>query len=380
LSDDSEEEYQEENEESYGACDSCNQYDAVTKCSLFDEEIDHGVIQGEICADCCESAFESDPVSCVQLGDECPRVKGLQLATLEKVAREKNYKKSDKIPGIYLDSMNAIGIGVFETKPETAFNDTVIPVDAFYTGREYDFAKAKEQRYAYPRDSINEALSILKRLGEDDLKYGILSKSGILAIQGYSAWSVASGLAIDWPYMLETRDFLKNMRNGYAIFEDDVRKEIKLVDLATEASLDWNKLEPRQFEELCADILDSFDSISDCVLTGAVGDEGRDIKAKEKVETIAGVELRNWLVQCKHFPSRPVGRQDIEDLNTLHTRFKFDVYCIMTSGTFGPNAIRLLEEYEKEGYTIRYMERRILEKRIREVPSLLGKFCSLIAK
>jgi len=52
----------------------------------------------------------------------------------------------------------------------------------------------------------------------------------------------------------------------------------------------------------------------------------------------------------------------------------------MTSGIFGPNAIRLLEEYEKQGYRIRYMDRRILEKRIREVASLLEKFCSLIAK
>jgi hypothetical protein len=380
LSNDSERVDSEEYEESYGPCDSCGQYEATIECSLFDEDIDHGVARGEICEDCCESTFESEPVSCVQNGDDCPRVKHLQLALLKKTAKENNFKKSEKIPEIFANSENTVGIGVFKAKPETTFKDTVIPVDAFYTGSEYDFAKTKQRKYAYSKDFVDQALSILKRMGEEDLEYGILSKSGALIMKGYSAWSVVSGLDLDWPYMLETRDFLENVRNGYAIFEGDVKKEIKLVDLATEANLDWSKLEPSQFEELCRDILGSFESISDCVLTGATGDEGRDIKAKERVETITGVELRNWCVQCKHFPSRSVRRQDIEDLNTLHTRFKFDVYCIMTSGTFGPNAIRLLEEYEKQGYKIKYMDRQFLENRIKQVPSLLEKFCNLGAK
>ena len=378
MSGDSETEDSSEYEGNYGSCDSCGQYEATIECSLFDEEIDHGVMEGEICEDCCESAFESEPVSCVQNG--CPRVKRLQFALLEKTAKENDFKKSNKIPEIYVNSANAVGIGVSEAEPETTFKDTAIPVDAFYTGSEYDFAKTKQQKYAYSKDFVDEALSILKRLGEEDLDYEILSRSGALIMKGYSAWSVVSGLSIDWPYMLETRDFLENVRNGYAIFEEAVNEEIRLVDLTIKANLDWSKLKPSQFEELCMDILASFESISNCVLTGATGDEGRDIKAKEKVKTITGVELRNWCVQCKHFPSRPVGRQDIEDLNTLHTRFKFDVYCIMTSGTFGPNATRLLEEYEKQGYKVEYMDRQFLENRIKQVPSLLKKFCDLSAK
>lgn len=379
MSSDYEEEY---SEKGYGSCDCCNQCEADMKCSLFDEDIDHGVMEGEICIDCCESTFEEEPAMCLQNCNDSLRVKRSQLAYLEKIAKEgkfKKFKKSNKTPEMYLNPANTIGIGVFKEKPETTFKNKVIPFDAFYTGSEYDLAKTRKQKYAYSKDLVDEALNILKKIGEEELDYGILSKSHILVLKGYTAWSVVSALPMDWPYMHEIHGFLENVRNGYAIFEDDVKKEITLVDLATETSLDWSKLKPGQFEELCADVLDSFDSISDCVLTGATGDEGRDIKAKEEIETITGVELRNWCVQCKHFPSRAIGRRDIEDLNTLYTRFRFDVYCIMTSGTFSPNAIRLLDEYEKQGYKIRQMDRRFLEKRIKKFPNLLKKFCALTA-
>lgn len=378
LSGDSEDFEPEDYEKSLGACTNCGKYEATTKCVLYNEDIgEPALVEGEICDDCCESTFEEDPSTCVQSGDECPRVKGLQLAILEKIAKKGDFWKSDKIPELFVNSKNTVGVGFLETEPEKIFKDTTIPIDVFYVGGEYDFARKKEKKYAYSKNFVDQALNVLNEIGEEDLEYEVLSKSGALVLKGSFAWAVIFGLDVDWPYTLETHRFVENVRNGYAIFEEDVKKEIRIADVGPKVNLDWGKLEPRQFEELCRDILGSFPSVSDCVLTGATGDEGRDIKVKERVDTITGVELRNWCVQCKHFPGRVVGRQDIEDLNTLHTRFKFDVYCIMTSGTFGPNALRLLEEYEKQGHNIKYMDKQYLEDRIKQVPSLIDKFYSL---
>lgn len=374
----SEKEYLEENEDNYGTCDCCNRWEADRKCSLCDEDIEHGVVdEGEICDDCCESTFEDEPEACLQNCEDSARVEELQVRLLKKIAEERELLQFDRNPEVYVNSAKTIGIGFFKKKRAIPFEGKPIPIENFYIGNEYDLAKTNNQKHAYSKDYVDEALAIMKKIGEEDLEYEFLSKSGLLTLKGYNAWSVISELNFDWAYMLEERDFLKNVRNGYAIFKDDVKKEIKLVDMATEATLDWNKVKPKQFEELCADILDSFDSMSNCVLTGATGDEGRDIKAEEKVETITGVEVRNWCVQCKHFPSRAVGRQDIEDLSKLHTRFKFDVYCIMTSGTFSPNAMRLLDAYDEQGFKIICMDRRVLEKQIKKKTDLLKKFYTL---
>jgi hypothetical protein len=371
----------EEYEEDYGKCDSCGDFGTVIDCPSLAEEIDHkGIIYGKLCEDCCESAFESDPVYCMQNIDDCPRVRELQLALLKKIAKERNFNLSQKFTGVYVNSENTVGIGGNNVNPNETFKDETISVDKFYKGNEYSFAIAQKRKYAYSNELIDEALDFLRKIGEEDLDYSILFKSGALIIRGYSAWSIVMGLDVDWPYISETRDFLEKVRDGYEIFKEDVKDEIKLVDLTREIKLDWNKLEPSQFEELCREILGSFESISECVLTGATGDEGRDIKAKERVDTITGVELRNWCIQCKHFPSRSVRRQDIEDLRTLQTRFRFDVYCIMTSGTFSPGALRLLEEYEKQGFRIKYMDRRFLEDRIMRIPGLLEKFYKLCSK
>ncbi len=380
MSGDFEKEHSEENEEIHGNCDRCNAYPAERKCSLFDEDMDYGVMEGEICHDCCWSTFEDEPERCVQNCDDPSCVKRLQLGVLKKIAEERKFKKSSKNPESYLNSANTILVGFFKEGGTKQFKGKVLPIETFYSGDEYDFVKTAKQKYTYSKDDFDEALKFLKKIGEDDLKYEVYSKSGILVLEGYYAWALVAGASIEWAYMHETGHFVENVKSGYAIFEDDVKKEISIVDLATDASLNWARLKPRQFEELCADILSSFASISECVLTGASGDEGRDIKAKEEVETIGGAESRNWCVQCKHFPGRSVGRQEIEDLDKLHTRFRFDVYCIMTSGTFSPNAVRLLEAYEGKRYKIIYMDRRTLETRIKSTPSLLKKFVALTSK
>lgn len=234
-----------------------------------------------------------------------------------------------------------------------------------------------EKKYAYANTLIETALEILEEIHEEEKEYLVFPNSGNLLIKGYGTSVVVGNQDVDYPYNVEKDHFLENVINGYAIFEKDVKKEIALVNLNA-STFDWEKIDPRQFEELCRDVLSSFKTISNCIRTGASGDEGRDIKADENIKTITGNEKRKWCVQCKHYPNHPVKRQDIEDLSTLQTRFGFDVFCLMTSGSFSPNSIRLLEEYEKKGIIIKYMDKQFLENRLMQVPSLMIKYQALL--
>jgi hypothetical protein len=367
---------EEDSEETYDLCDNCGKYGTVIGCPSCGEQIKYVFVPKNFCEECCDDLFDFDPEGCLQNFGDCPRVEHVQLARIKKLAEKANLKKSGKIPEFFLNSEETLAVGGYNADPKKISKGKMLPVDVFYEGTQYDFAGIGKNKYAYSKALIDQALSILKEAGEEETENMIMSESGSLVIQGNLACSVIAHVDIEWPYSSEQRDFIEKVRSGYAIFEENVKKEIRLIDLA-ELKLDWSRLDPNQFEELCCAVLCSFGSISNCVKTGATGDEGRDIKATEKVETFTGFELRKLVVQCKHHPNGSVGRKDIEDLKTLHARFKFDVYCVMTSGTFSPSAMRLLEEYEKGGFIIKYMDRRFLEYRIRLIPTLLEQFPEL---
>lgn len=367
---------EEDSEETYDLCENCGKYGTVIGCPSCGEEIKYTFVPKNFCEDCCDDLFDFDPEGCLQNWGDCPRVEHIQLARIKKIAGEANFKKSREVPEFFLNSEKTLAVGGYDADPKKLSKGRMLPVDVFYEGTQYDFARIGKKKYAYSKALIDQALNILKKVGEEETENMVMSESGSLVIQGNLASSIIAHVEIEWPYSSEQRDFLEKVRTGYAIFEENVKKEIRLIEL-TELKLDWSKLDPNQFEDLCCAVLCSFDSISNCVKTGATGDEGRDIKATEKVETFTGVELRKWVVQCKHHPNGSVGRKDIDDLRTLHTRFKFDVYCVMTSGTFSPSAMRLLEEYEKEGFTIKYMNKQFLEDRFRKIPTLLKQFPKL---
>ncbi|MBK5191067.1 MAG: restriction endonuclease, partial [Methanosarcinales archaeon] len=77
--------------------------------------------------------------------------------------------------------------------------------------------------------------------------------------------------------------------------------------------IDWSKIEPKKFEELCHRIL-TLNGFANIQWFGKYGsDRGRDLVA-EKVELpLPGiVKVGRWIIQCKRFISRP---PTIEELN-----------------------------------------------------------------
>jgi hypothetical protein len=328
----------------------------------------------KFCEECCESEFESYPYGCVSYIYDCPRVKYLQRRLLIKIAEKRGLEKFPKLTNVYTNSRKTIALGAYDSEPARLFKGSVEDVDDMYTGAEYGFASVAK-KFAYSRDYLTEVLDALKQLGEEDLDHQVCIDSEILAIKGRYAWGAVLPVDLELAYSSEKNNFLQMVREGWALFKKDIRDEVRLVDLSTKTDIDWDSMNADEFEELCVDVLSSFESIQDCLQIGGSGDEGRDIKAKEKLSTIAGLELRDWCVQCKHFVSRQVNRTNIDDLNTLHTRFKFDVFCIMTSSRLSPGVTRLLEEYEKQAvFSIKIMDRQFLERRIKEVPKLSEKF------
>lgn len=351
-------------------------------CPATEYEIKHG-FSGylEVCEECCEANFESYPWGCVLHYYDCSRVKNLQRQLLAEIAEKKRLKEFSKRAGlgkVYTNTQKTIAIGTHDTDPTKLFSENSEDINTIYVGDDYGFATVADQKFAYWKAYWEEILETLKKLGEEDLTYQVLMKPGILLIRGYSIWGALAPLDLDLAYTSEKHNFMRKVREGWSLFKQDIRDEMHLVDFSSEAAFDWSRIKPDEFEELCVDILSSFESIQDCMRTGGSGDEGRDIKARERIKTIGAFELRDWCVQCKHFQSRPISRKDIDDLNTLHTRFKFDVFCVMTSSKLSPGAMILLEKYEKQAaFGIKIMDKQFLERRIKEIPELSKRFLPL---
>ena len=361
----------------YGKCDNCGQLASLKPCPAREYEVKHGITtEAQICSDCCEYDFGQDPWSCLSYAEEgCPRVKEIQLDFLDKLAKERNWKKSSEQEHTYINPSKTVAVGSWDSPPQKMFEeDARIPTEIL-KGVEYSLAKDGKTKFAYSNELVDETLAVLKKLGEEDLEYEVLRKKGFLVINGYLLWAVVAGnISPDWAYSTEKENFVVQTKKGYEFFIEDVKDELYVTEISSTV-FDWGSLDQTKFEELCRDVLEKHSSFQDCLLTSGPGDEGRDIKASERIVTFTGTELRKWCIQCKHFLSRPVSRSDIDDLNNLHVRFKFDVFCLMTSNFFSPGAIRLLEEYEKQAkYKVKYMDRQFLEGKLKGFRELIGKY------
>lgn len=368
------------NEEEYDMCDNCRQYGTVIGCPAQGEEIKYTFVPDNLCEECCKDSFEFSPSGCLDYFEDCPRVKEVQLEVLKELAEKQKLKASEKFPPFFMNEQNTMGVGGYNADPSKYFEGSKVEVDFTFDGKEFTLVKAGQEKFAYDKKLVNKALRILDKIGEDQPDRFVIKKEkkddqALLLLQGNWACAIIGNLNLNYPYSIEKTEFLSSIFDGYEIFKEDVGKEIAIVNLV-ESNFNWKALNPDEFEELCCAILSSFEMITDCIRTSGSGDEGRDITATENIKTITGTECRKWLVQCKHYPNRTLSREEIDNIDNLKKRFSFDVYCLMTSGKFGPNSIRLLDAFSKD-HIIKRMDKLFLESHILKHPELLQRFPKL---
>ena len=365
-------------EEEYDLCDNCRQYKTVISCPSYGEDIEHSWVPDNICEECCKDLFEFDPSGCINSMDDCPRVEQLQIDRIRELTKDE-FKPSEKHQDVIIDNSGSIAIGFGTANVDKVFGEKSVEIDALYEGKDYILVQVSGKTYSFPRQNYEKILELLDEIGEEDLEFLLMINKGFFIVRGYGVFALLTSSDINYAYSTEKSEFICRVKNGYDIFKNDITDELTIVDLRT-PNYNWTKLKPNEFEDLCCAILSSFESFSGCTCVAGSGDEGRDIIATEAIKTATGTEVRKWLVQCKHYPNRSISRREIEDLNTLYTRFKFDVYCLMTSGKFGPNSMRSLDAYEAEGYVIKRMPRAFLEDCIKKHPEILEKFPKLCKK
>lgn len=113
-------------------------------------------------------------------------------------------------------------------------------------------------------------------------------------------------------------------------------------------NIDWNKISPDRFEQLCTDILRS-EGFYNIRRMGGSGDRGRDILAQKQTQLFFGSkETQNWVIQCKRLVKTNLSIDDLSsELNKVRMH-KLDYYLIILSNTLKPNLVDWIEEIKKD--------------------------------
>jgi hypothetical protein len=102
--------------------------------------------------------------------------------------------------------------------------------------------------------------------------------------------------------------------------------------------IDWTKITPSQFEELCWHILfeNGFQNLK---WIGGSGDRGRDILATKTEHPLSGIEIQSkWIIQCKKYSHSPSPANLEADIVWAEGHrpdyFLIILTCTITSGTY----------------------------------------------
>ena len=102
--------------------------------------------------------------------------------------------------------------------------------------------------------------------------------------------------------------------------------------------INWQKVDPTEFEQLCAELLE-FNGFSNVKWCGrSSGDKGRDIAATKLDEPLPGSQRQqNCVVQCKRYLSRPPNKNEIVSFLISAKEHSPDCALPITTATLTPD-------------------------------------------
>jgi len=140
-------------------------------------------------------------------------------------------------------------------------------------------------------------------------------------------------------------------------------------------TIDWNKISPERFEQLCSDIIES-EGFYNIRRMGGSGDRGRDILAQKESQLLYGSkETQNWIIQCKRYTNTNLSIDNISsELNKVRMHNP-DYYLIMLSNTLKPNVHDWLEGVKSQyPFKILIFDIDWLEKQLNRQTSLIKRY------
>lgn len=136
-------------------------------------------------------------------------------------------------------------------------------------------------------------------------------------------------------------------------------------------TVNWDKISPERFEQLCSDIMSS-EGFYNIRRMGGSGDRGRDITAQKQTQLFFGSkETQNWIIQCKRLVKTNLSIDDLSsELNKVRMH-KIDYYLVILSNTLKPNVVDWIDGIRKDfPFKILVNDIDWLESQLKREPSL----------
>lgn len=350
---------EEEEEDSEEICDSCLKpfnSDELVKCPSACEEMGPGKppYYKQFCEECCTDI--DDYEGCQEDFDECERARMLFGKRLNVLAKENSMEQSNKHAHMYFDKFNIYCISTYHNSPENVSNDKFCQSEQwnFFRGEDYLLAKTEHRQTAYRVEALDEVKKILDQLHLLGSNYRVLTKSRVLIVDEYPAWSaiaplIETGDGASMLFAEERQKFTDRTTEGAAFFEIQPQKDDLAILRPSKLVIDWTKIDDKKFQELCRDLLQTLPGVKRVSITGGHTEWGQDIEMLETVRDLTGDTERRWSIQCKHIQSRDLLKSDLAVSSfEAFLKFDYDVYCVMTSALVSPTCRMMLNMIQND--------------------------------
>ena len=161
-------------------------------------------------------------------------------------------------------------------------------------------------------------------------------------------------------------------------FNEKILKGLDFLKIRITDQLDWVIIDPDEFENLCIDLLKKskrFENVRK--IGGGTGELCRDISAVEKYVTLTGIERRKWIVQCKHYSSRKVNKNDMPNIMNVLSAHDSDGIFIITSNEISPGIKQTLQSFngdKKHPYKATWWEKSDLVNHLEKHKDIIKKY------
>jgi hypothetical protein len=147
-------------------------------------------------------------------------------------------------------------------------------------------------------------------------------------------------------------------------------------------ALDWSRLDADAFERLLFELVcnEAGYENGNWLMKTAAADQGRDVETyRVTVDGLSGTRRERVIVQCKHWRSRSVGRDEVAlcaEVVRLWEPPRVDVLVVATSGRFSRDAVSWRERRDMDGTLprVEYWPDSHLEMLLARRPYLIATF------
>lgn len=141
--------------------------------------------------------------------------------------------------------------------------------------------------------------------------------------------------------------------------------------------IDFEKITPREFENLCYDLLVKY-NFRNLIWRKGGADNGRDIEAKLTFSTMLNTKETNWFIECKHYTSGGVPPNDLNSKIAWADAEQPDYLVFFISSYLTNGARTWIEKIiPQKYYEITVIEGEDLKNRLIKYPELIERYFSL---